>query len=43
MIITEAQFTKAMGEINASFIALTKRVKELEEKAAKPTTTKAVK
>ena len=43
MIITEAQFTKAMAEINTSFISLTKRVKELEDKAAKPITNKATK
>ena len=44
MVITQAQFNTAMAEINTSFVALTKRVKELEEKAAaKPTTTKATK
>jgi len=41
MVITQTQFNASMAEINASFMALTKRVEKLEaEKAVKPTTTK---
>lgn len=32
MVITQAQFNKAMEEINSSYSALLQRVQELEEK-----------
>lgn len=43
MVITQAQFNKALEEINTSYAKLVKRVEELEKAAAestKSTTTK---
>ena len=41
MVITQTQFNAAMAEINASFMALSKRVEKIEaEKAAKPVVNK---